>query len=138
MLGLSVSVGAIRRCVDRVSQAIVPYDEKIAHRARSAKVNHVDETACSQHGVLGWLWVMVNPTVAFFSVKASRSNEAFREWVGHWAGILVSDGLKLTAHGRRPDKPAWLIESAGPRGWLKERMPLWRISGSGWSQSLLT
>ena len=59
VLGLSMSVGAIQKCADRVSHAIVPYYEKIADRARSAKVNHVDETPCSQHGVLAWLWVMV-------------------------------------------------------------------------------
>ena len=41
---------------------------------------------------LAWLWVMVNTSVAFFSVKASRSKEAFEELIGHWAGILVSDG----------------------------------------------
>ena len=92
VLGLSISVGAIQKCVDRVSHAIAPYDQKIADRARSAKVNHVDETSCSQHGVLAWLWLMVNHTVAFFSVKASRSKAAFEELIGHWAGILVSDG----------------------------------------------
>jgi len=92
VLGLSMSVGGIEICVDRVSQAIAPYDEKIAHWARSATVNHVDETAYSQHGVPGWLWVMVDHTVAFFSVKASRSKEAFKELIGRWAGILVSDG----------------------------------------------
>jgi len=54
VLGLSMSVGTIQKCVDRVSHAIVPYDEKIADWARSATVNHVDETACSQHGVLAW------------------------------------------------------------------------------------
>jgi len=137
VLGLSMSVGAIEICVDRVSQAIVLHYERIADRARSAKVNHVDETPCSQHGVLGRLWVMVNHTVAFFSVKASRSKAAFEELIGHWAGILLSDGLKLTAHGRRPGRPVWPIGSAGPRGWPKERMALWRISGSVWPQSSL-
>jgi transposase len=67
----------------------------MADRVRNAKVNHVDETPCSQHGVLAWLWVMVNHTVAFFSVKASRSKAAFEELIGHWAGILVSDGYGI-------------------------------------------
>jgi transposase len=35
---------------------------------------------------------MVNSSVAFFSIKASRSKKAFEELIGHWAGILVSDG----------------------------------------------
>ncbi|NLI83721.1 MAG: IS66 family transposase [Deltaproteobacteria bacterium] len=92
VLGVSISVGAIQRCVDRVSQAILPHYEAIAARARTSRVNHVDETPWYRHGVLAWLWVMVNGTVAFFSVKASRSKAAFEELIGHWAGILVSDG----------------------------------------------
>jgi transposase len=91
LLGVPISVGAIQRCVDRVSQAILPHYEAIAARARSLRVNHVDETPWYQHGVLAWLWAMVNHTVGFFSVKASRSKKAFEELIGHWAGILVSD-----------------------------------------------
>jgi transposase len=92
VLGVPISTGGIQRCVDRVAQAILPHYEAIAARARSHAVNHVDETPWYQHGVLAWLWVMVNHTVALFSVKASRSKAAFEELVGHWAGILVSDG----------------------------------------------
>jgi len=92
VLGIAISCGGIQRCVDRVSQAILPYYEAIAASARSAKINYIDETSWYQHGLLGWLWVMVNTTVAFFSVKASRSKEAFEKLIGHWAGILVSDG----------------------------------------------
>jgi transposase len=95
VLGIPISIGGIQRCVDRVSEAILPYYEAIAARARSSKVNHVDETSWYRHGVLGWLWVMVNNTVAFFSVKTSRSKAAFEELIGHWAGILVSDNYRL-------------------------------------------
>jgi transposase len=35
---------------------------------------------------------MVNTRVAFFTVRASRSQAAFEALVGRWAGILVSDG----------------------------------------------
>ena len=35
---------------------------------------------------------MVNPTVAFFAVHASRSKAAFEALIERWAGILVSDG----------------------------------------------
>jgi transposase len=92
VLGVRISRGAIQRCVDRVSQAIHPHYEAIAEQARAAKVNYVDETAWYQHGVLTWLWVMVNPTVAFFHVQASRSQAAFKALIEHWSGILVSDG----------------------------------------------
>jgi transposase len=92
VLGISISRGGIQRAVDRVSEAIRPHYEAIATQARQAKVNYIDETAWYQHGVLAWLWVMVNPTVAFFMVQASRSQAAFEALAERWAGILVSDG----------------------------------------------
>jgi transposase len=92
VLGVPISRGAIQRCVDRVSEAIEQLYEAIAQRARRAPVNYIDETAWYQHGVLAWLWVMVNTTVAFFKVQASRSKAALEDLVERWAGILVSDG----------------------------------------------
>jgi transposase len=92
VLGVRLSRGAIQRAVDRVSEAIHPHYEAIAAKAREAPVNYIDETTWYQHGVLAWLWVMVNPTVALFKVQASRSKAAFEALVKHWAGILVSDG----------------------------------------------
>lgn len=92
VLGVSISRGAIQREVDRVSEAITPHYEAIAQKARQANVNYIDETAWYQHGVLAWLWVMVNTTVAFLMVQASRSQAAFAALIKRWAGILVSDG----------------------------------------------
>ena len=73
VLGVPISRGAIQRAVDRVSEAITPHYEAIAEKARRRTVNYIDETAWYQHGVLAWLWVMVNTTVALFTVQASRS-----------------------------------------------------------------
>jgi transposase len=98
VLGLPISRGAIQRAVDRVSEAIHPHYEAIAARARGAQVNYIDETAWYQHGVLAWLWVMVNPTVAFFMVHVSRSRAAFEALVERWAGIVVSDGYGVYQH----------------------------------------
>jgi transposase len=98
VLGVPISRGAIQRSVDRVSDAIKPHYEAIAGQARSAKVNYIDETAWYQHGVLAWLWVMVNTTVALFTVQASRSQAAFEALVASWAGFLVSDGYPVYQH----------------------------------------
>jgi transposase len=92
VLGVPISRGAIQRAVDRVSAAITPHYEAIGAKARGARVNYIDETAWYQHGVLAWLWVLVNPTAAFFKVQASRNKAAFEALVERWAGILVSDG----------------------------------------------
>jgi transposase len=90
--------------VDRVSDAITPYYEAIAAKTRNTTVNYIDETAWYQHGVLAWLWVMVNTTVALFKVQASRDTAAFEALIGRWAGILVSDGYGVYcqwAHARQ-------------------------------------
>jgi transposase len=104
VLGVAISQGAIQRAVDRVSEALAPHYEAIAEQARRARVNYIDETGWYQHGVLAWLWVMVNTTVALFTVQASRSQAAFEALVASWAGILVSDGYTVYqqwVHGRQ-------------------------------------
>jgi transposase len=98
VLGVRISRGAIQRCLDRVSEAIQPLYEAIAQKARSASVNYIDETAWYQHGVLAWLWVMANPTMALFKVQASRNKMAFAALIERWAGLLVSDGYGVYQH----------------------------------------
>lgn len=98
VLGVPISRGGIQRCVDRVAQAIQPHYEAIAEQARAAEVNYVDETAWYQHGVLAWLWVMVNTTVALFRVQASRNKTAFAALIERWAGLLVRDGYSVHQH----------------------------------------
>jgi transposase len=104
VLGVPISRGAIQRMVDRVSEAIAPLYAAITEQVRSSKVNYIDETAWYQHGVLAWLWVMVNTTAALFTVQSCRSKEAFERLVERWAGILVSDGYgvyRQWLHGRQ-------------------------------------
>jgi transposase len=98
VLGVPIRRGAIHRAVDRVSEAIKPPYEAIAQPARQTTVNDLDETAWYQHGVWAWLWVMVNTTVAFLMVQASRSQAAFEALIKRWAGILVSDGYGVYGH----------------------------------------
>jgi transposase len=45
VLGLSISLGAIQKVLDRVSEAIKPHYEVIGEQARQQAVNHVDETS---------------------------------------------------------------------------------------------
>jgi transposase len=92
VFGVAMSRGAIQRMVERVADAIWPHYERMAESARGARVNHVDETTWYRHGVV------VNTTVAFFSMQASRSKAAFKELIGRWAGLLVSDGYGVYQH----------------------------------------
>jgi transposase len=91
VLGFSISSGAIQKIVDRSSQALKPAYDLIGNIARNCDVNYIDETSWSQQGVLNWLWVMANRSVAYFMIHKNRSKEAFLALVKDWDGILVSD-----------------------------------------------
>ena len=94
-LKFDMSLGAIQKVVDRVSEAIKPHYEAIAEKARQALINGIDETIWKKNGKLMYLWAMVNSMVAFFMMHQRRSKEAFLALIEDWKGILISDGYRL-------------------------------------------
>jgi transposase len=92
VLGVPISVGAIQKVLDRVTQAIAPSYTLIATQARQAPVNSIDETPWYCENALEWLWVMASEQVAFSMIHPRRSKEAFFDLIEEWAGLLVSDG----------------------------------------------
>lgn len=92
VLGVPISLGAIQKVLDRVTQAIDPYYTLIARQARQAPVNYIDETPWYCLNALEWLWVMASERVAFYRIHPRRSKEAFAALIDDWAGLLVSDG----------------------------------------------
>jgi transposase len=92
VLQISISLGAIQKVLDRVTQAIAPHYSAIATQARHALVNYIDETPWFLTNILQWLWVMASDTVAFYMIHPHRSKEAFAALIDDWEGILVSDG----------------------------------------------
>ena len=92
VLQVPISLGAIQKVLDRVTQAIDPYYVAIATQARQSSVNYIDETSWFCLHTLHWLWVMASEGVAFYMIHPRRSKEAFAALIDDWAGILVSDG----------------------------------------------
>ena len=92
VLGVPISLGAIQKVLDRVTQAIDPYYAVIARQARQAPVNYIDETPWYCLNALEWLWVMASERVAFYMIHPRRSKEAFAALIDAWEGLLVSDG----------------------------------------------
>jgi transposase len=78
VLQVPISLGAIQKVLDRVTQAIDPYYTVIARHARHAPVNYIDETPWYCLNTLAWLWVMASERVAAL--------------IDDWQGLLVSDG----------------------------------------------
>jgi transposase len=92
VLQVPISLGAIQKVLDRVTQAIDPYYAVMARQARQAPVNSIDETPWYCLNALEWLWVRASERVAFYMIHPRRSKEAFAALIDDWAGILVSDG----------------------------------------------
>ena len=114
VLHLPMSLGAIQKVIDRVSQAIVPHYETIAVLAHHAPVGYIDETPWYYQHTLQWLWTMTTETVALSLIHPHRSKEALRALMEDWQGILVSDGYGVYQDwvSRRQTCLAHLIRSA--------------------------
>ena len=98
VLQVPISLGAIQKVLDRVTQAIDPYYVVIATQARQSAVNYIDETTWFCRHMLHWLWVMASEGVAFYMIHPRRSKEAFAALIEDWAGLLVSDGYGVYQH----------------------------------------
>jgi len=92
VLKVPVSLGAVQKMIDRVSNAILPHYEAIATLARQATVGYIDETPWYCQNTLNWLWTLSTDTVSLYLIHPNRSKEAFAALIEDWEGILVSDG----------------------------------------------
>lgn len=116
-------LGAIQKMLDRVAHAIEPHDQAIAHQARRAAVNAIDETSWYLTHPLHWLWVMAHETVAFSLLHPHRSTAAFASLIEEWTGLLVRDGYGVyqTWVAQRQTCLAHLIRTA--RGLAERQQP---------------
>src|SRR5262245_39587557 len=74
---ISISLGAVQKVINRVSQALVPHYEAIAALAHQAPVGYIDETPWYCQNALQWLWIMATDTVTYYRIDPRRSTEAF-------------------------------------------------------------
>ena len=81
-----ISLGAIQKVLDRVTQAIDPYYAVIASRRGRPRSIILMKRPGTAHNTLEWLWVMANERVAFYMIHPRRSKEAFAALIDDWAG----------------------------------------------------
>ena len=92
---IRISQGGIQRMLDRSSAALRGHYDALPGLARSAPVNHIDETGWRLFGPQGriphLLWVMTSELVTTYMIHGERSGNAFQELRGAWFGSLISD-----------------------------------------------
>ena len=123
VLGVSISLGAIQKVLDRVAQTIEPHDTAMALQARQAVGNSMDEMLWFCTHTLHELWGMASARVAFYMVYLRCSKEAFAALIDDWAGILVSDGYGVCQHWVARRQVAWCICSARTGAWWSAHRP---------------
>jgi transposase len=92
LTGLVVTASALARSGHRLRRhAQATYDGLIA-AARSADVQHVDETGWKIGGRSAWLWVFADGHATLYRIRPSRAHEVVVEVLGEdFGGVLVSD-----------------------------------------------
>ena len=91
VFGVTMSLGSISACERAVSDRVAAPVAQCHRYAQQQSVAHVDETGWREARRKAWLWVMVTGLVTVFKVHISRGQEAARELLGNFRGILTSD-----------------------------------------------
>ena len=117
-----ISLGAIQKVLDRVTQAIDPYYAVIARQAQQAPVNYMDETPWYCLNTLEWLWVMASERVDLYMIPSASLQRGLRRppsttRKGAWRG---RDGYFNLSMQHSVDDPANLRGPSHPycpRAW---------------------
>ena len=92
LFGLTLSLGSVCNCVDRVSPELEAPAEEARHTLPGALNLNIDETGWKCKGDRRYLWVFVSPLVVYFSIAASRGAKVLNSVLGDvFNGVITSD-----------------------------------------------
>lgn len=88
---IPMSLGSICGCEADVSAALAQPVYETVQAAQAAEVLHADETGWRENNKKAWLWVAVTSVATVFMIHTHRTQEAARELLGAFVGVLVTD-----------------------------------------------
>jgi transposase len=91
LVGVRISLGAVSRVEERVSEAVAPTFEEAHEHVVRAGVKHTDGTTWLQAGVLVSLWTIATACATLFKIVRNGRTETLRPLYGKPRGILISD-----------------------------------------------
>lgn len=93
LMGVDFSMGAISQAHGKVAQALAAPVAQAGATQAGAAVLHVDETRYPREGTSGnWVWAVVTPKVATFSILPSRARYVIQDLIGSAPeAVVVSD-----------------------------------------------
>jgi transposase len=92
LTGLVVTASALTRNGHRLRRHAQATYDRLVEAARSAAVQHVDETGWKIGGRSAWLWVFADEHATLYRIRPSRAHDVVVEVLGEdFGGVLVSD-----------------------------------------------
>jgi transposase len=89
-----ICLGSVKNLEGRTAEALKEPYENALEGIRKEPVVHVDETGWYERTRLVWLWTLATPSVAIYRIAPGRGRQTFREFVGSFSKVLVSDRWK--------------------------------------------
>ena len=99
MLGVDFSLGAISQAHGKMAAAMKAPVAAAAATLVHAPVLYVDETRYPREGSANWVWGVIQPKLAIFSILPSRARYVITDLIGEVPkGVVVSDRYAGYAH----------------------------------------
>ncbi len=94
MHGISLSPATIWHALQKVSDGLKGFQQKVRRAVERSKKANFDETGVPVAGRRGWIWVAATKSHAFVHVAMSRGREVLRECFPGFKGVAIVDGWK--------------------------------------------
>jgi hypothetical protein len=92
--GLRLSPATILHALQKVSEGLKEFQERVRKAVERARRANFDETGMPMAGKKGWIWVAATNRFAFVHVAMSRGADVLRECCPGFRGVAIVDGWK--------------------------------------------
>lgn len=91
VLGIAISIGAISRVEERVSNAIATPVQQVHDHVLRQKAKHVDATTWRERGEHRVLWTIATNSATVFQIVADGARATLQKFLKKVRGVLITD-----------------------------------------------
>lgn len=86
-----ISLGTVFNKQKIVNTALAKSVNQLLEELKQAPSINIDETGHNRDGKKAWMWGVMSPAMAFFSIAASRGKKVLKSLVGDFKNVVTSD-----------------------------------------------
>jgi transposase len=98
MHGISLSPATVWHSLQKVSDGLEGFHEKVRKAVDRSDGANFDETGVPVAGRRGWIWVAATKTYAFVQVAMSRGRDVLERYFPGFKGVAIVDGWRSYAY----------------------------------------